>query len=58
MACCAVAAAVMVLTVCVSCASSLEGSNQIVSDQGVRKNLYQKVRHNTELVSWQAMGMG
>ena len=24
--------------------SSLEGSNQIVSDQGVRKNLYQKVR--------------
>ena len=38
--------------------SSLEGSNQIVSDQGVRKNLYQKVRHNTELVSWQGMGMG
>ena len=24
--------------------STLEGSNVIVSDQGVRKNLYQKVR--------------
>lgn len=28
---------------CVFC-SALEGSNQVVSDQGVRKSLYQKVR--------------
>lgn len=27
-----------------ACRSMLEGSNQVVSDQGVRKNLYQKVR--------------
>ena len=29
--------------------SALEGSNQIVSDQGVRKTLYQKVRNFHEL---------